>query len=124
MLHQINDLLYRVINAFDNGLSVILILTFLLFYMLWRENSTGNIKWVDVVTNHQQRVSLTKLLQLVGGMTGTWIMVYMTLHNLLTTEMLIVYLTYVGAIEGYSKFVAAKYGYGLQPPQGQQQSVD
>ena len=38
-------------------------------------------------------------------------MVKLTLTNTLTEGVFGLYLAYVGAIEGYSKFVAAKYGY-------------
>jgi hypothetical protein len=78
--------------------------------MIWRANTRGQLNWTDMITSRNNKVSLTKLLQLVGGITGTWIMIFMTLDGKLSSEILMIYLTYVGAIEGWSKFVAAKYG--------------
>jgi hypothetical protein len=92
---------------------VIIILALLLFYMIWRANKTGDLNWTDMITSSHRKVSLTKLLQLVGGITATWIMVFITLQDKLSGELLITYLTYVGAIEGWSKYVAARYN---QPP--------
>ena len=89
---------------------VILVLITALFYMIWQANKSGHLDWTDMITSRPGKVSLTKLLQLVGGITATWIMIFTTLKSNLTSELLITYLTYVGAIEGWSKFVAAKYG--------------
>ena len=88
---------------------VIIILALLLFYMIWNANKTGDLNWTDMITSSPRKVSLTKLLQLVGGITATWIMVFITLQDKLSSELLITYLTYVGAIEGWSKYVAARY---------------
>lgn len=93
----------------------IIITTFLLFviFMLWYETYKQTLDWRDLITNPAtNRVSLTKLLQLVGGVVGTWIMVFVTLHDKLNTELFFTYLAYVGAIEGWSKFITAKYGIG------------
>lgn len=62
-------------------------------------------------TKDGRSVSLTKVLQFVGGVTATWIMIKLTITGGLTESLFGLYLAYVGAIEGYSKFVAAKYGY-------------
>lgn len=81
----------------------------LLVLLLWNAQRNTPIKWVDMITSSTNKISLTKFLQLVGGITGTWIMVVMTVGDRLTTELFTIYLTYVGAIEGWSKYVAAKY---------------
>lgn len=88
----------------------IVILVLALFYMLWGANRSGKLDWTDMLTSKGRKVSLTKFLQLVGGVTGTWIMISTTLSGKLTGELLMIYLTYVGAIEGWSKFVSARYG--------------
>lgn len=94
---------------------VIAVLSLLLVWMVYRANKSGVLDWTDMITaKHSRSVSLTKFLQLVGGITGTWIMVSITLKGAMTPEMLMIYLTYVGAIEGYSKFVSARYN--LPPP--------
>ena len=77
---------------------------------MYRAHIIKHLQWTDLVTlPGSDFVSLTKFLQLVGGITGTWMVVYTTLHEKLTYDLLLVYLAYVGAIEGWSKFIAAKY---------------
>ena len=93
-------------------LVVLGVIAYLLF--IANKDNTNNIKWTDMLV--QQNVagtgtlSLTKVLQLVGGVTSTWVIVVSTLDQKLSSEIFLTYLTYVGAIEGWSKFVAAKYG--------------
>lgn len=101
--------------TFDGPAITIAVLSFMLLYMIYRANKTGLLDWTDMITAKDSRaVSLTKFLQLIGGITGTWIMIFTTLKGHMTPEILMIYLTYVGAIEGYSKFVAARYN--LSPP--------
>lgn len=79
--------------------------------LFWRIQRSEKLDFADMITKDGKAVSLTKVLQLVGGLTSTWIMIKLTLTGGLTEALFGLYLTYVGAIEGYSKFVAAKYGY-------------
>lgn len=94
----------------DSSALVIITIIIALCYMMWDANKRGRLDWTDMIKSKPRKVSLTKLLQLVGGVTGTWIMITTTLHNNLTPELLMIYLTYVGAIEGWSKFITARYG--------------
>jgi len=80
----------------------------ILFYNIQKSNK---LDFADMITKDGRAVSLTKVLQLVGGITSTWIMIKLTLTGGLTEALFGLYLTYVGAIEGYSKYVSAKYGY-------------
>lgn len=80
-------------------------------YLFWRIQRTDKLDFADMITKDGQAVSLTKVLQLIGGLTATWIMIKLTLTGGLTETILGIYLAYVGGIEGYSKFVAAKYNY-------------
>jgi hypothetical protein len=64
-----------------------------------------------MITKDGRSVSLTKILQLVGGITATWVVIKFTLMNQLNDSLFGLYLAYVAGVEGYSKFVAAKYGY-------------
>ncbi len=101
--------LVRDFNAY-----ALLIGTMIIFvlYLIWNEHREGKLNWSDLITSKgTNRVSLTKFLQLVGGMVSTWVIMYHTLHNVLSTEMFFTYLAYVGAIEGWSKFVSAKYNF-------------
>lgn len=79
-----------------------------LFYTIQKQNK---LDFADMITFDGRKVSLSKVLQLLGGVTATWIMIKLTLTNGLSEVLFGTYLTYVGAVEGYAKFVAAKYGY-------------
>ena len=91
------------------NLSILLILGML--YTFWRIQRNDKLDFSDMIVKDGQKVSLTKVLQLVGGVTATWIMIKLTITGNLSEALFGLYLTYVGAIEGYSKYVSAKYGY-------------
>lgn len=102
-------LLDRIIQNF--GGFTIVAMAIALSYVVYRSHSRNHLDWVDLVRSKgTHAVSLTKFLQLIGGITGTWMVVYTTLHDKLTYDLLLVYLAYVGAIDGWSKFVSARYG--------------
>jgi hypothetical protein len=82
-----------------------------ILFLFWRIQSSDKLDFADMITKDGRAISLTKVLQLIGGLTATWIMIKLTLTGGLTETILGIYLAYVGGIEGYSKFVAAKYGY-------------
>ena len=91
-----------------------MLLIFFLFFMaaLWRAQRRGQLDWTDMITRDGTKVSTTKILQLVGGIVGTWIMVQMTLQEKLTWDLFAIYLGYVASIDGFAKLVMAKYGAG------------
>jgi len=82
-----------------------------ILFLFWRIYRSEKLDFAGVITNNGKSVSLTKVLQLIGGLTATWIMVKLTLTGGLTEGLFGVYLAYVGGVEAYSKYVAAKYGY-------------
>ncbi len=92
------------------GLAVALAIFGILF-LFYRIQKSDKLDFADMITKDGTSVSLTKVLQLVGGICATWVIIKLTLTGGLTEAIFGLYLTYVGAIEGYSKFVAAKYGY-------------
>lgn len=92
------------------GIAIIVAILGILF-LFYRIQKSQKLDFADMITKDGKAVSLTKILQLVGGLTSTWIMIKLTLTGGLTEALFGLYLTYVGAIEGYSKFVAAKYNY-------------
>lgn len=96
------------VNMMAMSLIMLIIGILIMFYQIQKSNK---LDFADMITKDGRSVSLTKILQLVGGATATWIMVKLTLTGGLTEALFGLYLTYVGAIEGYSKFVAAKYNY-------------
>lgn len=90
---------------------MIFVILAVVFFMCYRIQRNGTLDFSDMFTKDGRSVSLTKVLQFVGGVTATWIMIKLTITGGLTESLFGLYLAYVGAIEGYSKFVAAKYGY-------------
>ena len=89
----------------------------LLIIALMRANASKTIRfnWIDLVTSVDQptgqvKASLTKILQMVGGATGTFIVIKLTLQNNINFDIFATYLAYVASIEGFSKFMLAKYG--------------
>lgn len=89
----------------------ILILLLGVLFLFWRIQRSEKLDFADIITKNGKSVSLTKVLQLIGGLTATWIMIKLTLTGGLTESLFGIYLTYVGGVEAYSKFVSAKYGY-------------
>lgn len=96
------------INIMAVVIAIVAIMILIMFYRIQRNTQ---LDFADMITKDGKSVALTKVLQLIGGITATWIMVKLTLTGGLTETLFGLYLTYVGAIEGYSKFVAAKYNY-------------
>jgi uncharacterized membrane protein (Fun14 family) len=89
----------------------------LLIIALMRAHASKTIRfnWIDLVTSVDQptgqiKASLTKILQMVGGATGTFIVIKLTLQNNINFDIFATYLAYVASIEGFSKFMLAKYG--------------
>jgi hypothetical protein len=89
----------------------IAVLIFSIFFLFYRIQKSEKLDFADMITKDGRSVSLTKILQLIGGMTATWIMIKLTLTGGLTDILFGIYLSYVAGVEGYSKFVSAKYGY-------------
>ena len=101
------------IYGYEINLMAVSILMLLLgvLFLFWRIQRSEKLDFADIITKNGKSVSLTKVLQLVGGLTATWIMIKLTLTGGLTESLFGIYLTYIGGVEAYSKFVSAKYGY-------------
>ena len=108
LLDNIQTLIFKDMDL----MSFVIISMFLSFIvMFWRAQATSKINWIDLIRKPgSQVISLTKLIQLLGAMVATWIMVKMAMADKITWDLLATYLAYVGSVEGYSKFVSAKYG--------------
>lgn len=89
---------------------VLIILAVVFLVAIWRASSQGRLDWLDLLTRDGRKVSTTKILQLVGGVVATWIIVKLTLQSALTWDIFAIYLCYVASIDGFSKIVLAKYG--------------
>lgn len=100
---------------------IALVLFGIFLWALYRAHKAGNVDWLDMITNVDQqtgdvKVSTTKVLQLVGGLTGTFIVIKLTLQNSINWDIFAIYLSYVASIDGFSKFMLAKYGVAQTPP--------
>jgi hypothetical protein len=102
------------INIFGVDVNVyalaLLVLLAIFLFALWRAQRAQRLDWLDMLTRDGTKVSATKVLQLVGGVVGTWIIVQVTLRGELTWDLFAIYLSYVASIDGFSKFIMAKYG--------------
>ncbi len=96
-----------------NGITTLVIfLVFgFLFYVFSNAHRNGRLDWRDLITRtDSNKVSLSKILQLLGGITATWIVVKTTMTPTgISWELFTAYLTYVGSVEAYSKYVGVKY---------------
>ena len=108
LLDNIQTLIFKDMDL----MSFVIISMFLSFIvMFWRAQAQSKLNWIDLIRKPESKViSLTKLIQLLGAMVATWIMVKMAMVDKITWDLLATYLAYVGSVEGYSKFVSAKYG--------------
>ena len=94
---------YAAVISFPQYIWIASMLVILLF--LWNVQRSQKLDLTDMITKNGKSVSLTKVLQLIGGITATWVIMN------LTESIFGLYLVYIGGVEGYSKFVAAKYNY-------------
>lgn len=62
------------------------------------------------LTSRNEKRSNSKTWAFIGSAVATWIMIYMTLHDKMTWEFLVVYLGTVGGFAQLSKWIAFKYG--------------
>lgn len=83
----------------------------LLLYGLYKNNTDEKCpwEWWHLVSDRQGKGSLTRVLQLLGGITATFVIVYQTLNTTVTTELFAVYLAALGVSEGFSKWLQHRY---------------
>jgi len=95
----------------DGFLGFFVIFLLIIFvYAFWKAQKAQKLDWTDIITKpNTNEVSLTKILQFVGGIVATWIMIKLTLSEKMTWDLFAIYLAYVASIEGYSKFILARY---------------
>lgn len=115
-MDRVADSLTSLGDAFQGAIPVLSAIMIFLFvvgvvFVFVRAQLKGDLDFRDIITydGPDSRVSLTKVLQMVGGITGTWIVIKLTLSGGLTWDIFVIYLSYVASIEGFSKFVRAKY---------------
>lgn len=88
----------------------IIIMLFVFLFLLFKAQRARRLDWMDMITRDGTKVSTTKILQLVGGVVGTWIVIKMTIQGVLSWDMYAIYLGYVASVDGFSKLIMAKYG--------------
>lgn len=106
-----NQFLAWIMTA-NGALSFGLLLIFaFLFFVFLRAQLKGQLDWRDlIVRTNTNKVSLTKILQMVGGIVATWVIIKTTVSpEGLSWELFTAYLAYVGSVEAYSKYVANRY---------------
>lgn len=88
----------------------VIFLLIIFIYAFWKAQKAQKLDWTDIITKpNTNEVSLTKILQFLGGIVATWIMIKLTLAEKMTWDLFAIYLAYVASIEGYSKFIMARY---------------
>lgn len=94
-----------------NIYAVLLTLVFIVFLIaVYRAQRVNRFDWMDMITRDGTKISGTKLLQMIGGVVATWIVIKLTLQGQLDWDIFAIYLAYVASIDGFSKFILAKYG--------------
>lgn len=71
--------------------------------------SKSSYSLADLITRDGKHLSTTKILQLVGGIVGTFIVIKMTITGLMTWEIFLVYLAYAASVDGFTKAINAKF---------------
>jgi len=82
-----------------------------LFYMFYTIQKSERLDFADMFTKDGRKVSATKVMQFIAGIATTWFIIKTGLQGTLSVEMLAVYLAFMASVEGFSKFVSAKYNY-------------
>lgn len=92
-----------------SNIIIVLFLIILLFtiYGLYKKNNDDHDiwEWKQLVSEADGKASQTKLMQLIGSITGTFIVIYQTLKNDLSGEIFIAYLAALGLSAGFSRWL-------------------
>lgn len=102
-------------NLVFGGFITIILLVAAALYTL-NKDPNNDFSWLHLVQDPvTQHGSLAKVLQLIGGLTGTFIVVFQTMSKVLTAEMFMIYLGALGVSEAFSKWASLKYASQLTP---------
>ena len=80
----------------------------LLLAIMWSRR--GQIDCLDLITSPDGRLSRTAIGQTFGILVAIWAPVYTTISGKLEPEVLAIALAYLGLVEGYAKYLRAKFG--------------
>jgi len=97
--------------------SMLIIMFIALMYGLYKaqRDKDNPFDWIDMFTGINQstgkrEASSTKIMQLVGGVTGTFVVIKQALVGTLNWDVFAIYLSYVASVDGFTRFMLAKYG--------------
>lgn len=101
------------IFGYQLNLMTVLIIGFIIaiFYTFYIVQKNKLLDFTDLLTNDGRKVSGTKVMQVIAGIASTWVIIKTGLQGTLSAELFAVYLAYMASVEGFSKFIAAKYNY-------------
>jgi hypothetical protein len=109
-------------HSFNVFASILIAMFLMLAYGLYKAQKDKNnpFDWIDMLTGINQstgkrEASSTKIMQLVGGVTGTFIVVKLAILGTLNWDMFAIYLSYVASVDGFTRFMLAKYGVQAPP---------
>jgi hypothetical protein len=86
-----------------------LLLFGLFLFAFYQAHKKKKLNWTDLICSGKT-VKTTKLLQLIGGLTATFVVTKLAIQNSLTWDIFAIYLAYAASVEGFEKFILAKYG--------------
>ena len=90
------------------NLLMIMIGMVMIYYFNKNENTPFNAYdyLIDPITN---KASISRTLQMIAGLTGTWVITIMASNKTLTVDFFSMYLVAMGLSEAFGKFLGAKY---------------
>lgn len=87
---------------------LIAIILFIIAIILISINTKSKFSLIDMLSNPDGSASLTRILQFSAGVTGTWVIIKLTLAGTLSYDMFGIYLAAMGISEGFTKWIQAK----------------
>lgn len=95
-------------NLLTYGFLIAIVVFIWAILSISRSKSNDKFKLINIISNPDGTASLTRILQLSAGVTGTWVIIKLTLADTLTVDMFAVYLAAMGISEGFTKWIQSK----------------
>jgi hypothetical protein len=88
-------------------LGIFLIIFFWTLLSLYRRDKDKNDvwQWKQLISDPNGKASQTKVMQLIGSITATFIVIYQTVKDSLISEVFIAYLAALGLSAGFTKWL-------------------
>lgn len=103
----------------------VMIAILLIWLVILHFSKKSTYKIDDLITRDGVHLSTTKILQLIGGIVATWVVIKMTVLGTMTWEIFALYLAFAASIDGFTKLLQAKYGHDNRPTYwGRGQKID